>query len=120
MSDSNAIGEQGSGVIPLSYKDVDQLHSAFMPFLKNGGLFIPTNIVYSMGQAVWMVVQLPEVDEKFQVKGVVSWLTPENSTYRSHQGVGVEFADGNGVVLRHRIKTLLADIEDNKAETFTL
>ena len=67
-----------------------------------------------------MVVELPDVDDKFQVKGIVSWLTPKNATYHNSRGIGVEFADGNGVILRHHINTLLADIQDNKAPTYTL
>ena len=31
------------GILSLTIKDKSALYAAYMPFIKNGGLFIPTN-----------------------------------------------------------------------------
>jgi len=36
-------------MLSLSIKDKHSLYAAFMPYVKNGGLFIPTNKAYSLG-----------------------------------------------------------------------
>ena len=38
-----AIGGSRSGILSLTIKDKAVLYAAYMPFIKNGGLFIPTN-----------------------------------------------------------------------------
>ena len=40
-----AIGGAGSGILQLSIKDKAVLHAAYMPFLENGGLFVPTRAI---------------------------------------------------------------------------
>ena len=37
------VGRQG--ILSLTIKDKSALYDAYMPFVKNGGLFIPTNKV---------------------------------------------------------------------------
>ncbi|MDD4904770.1 MAG: pilus assembly protein PilZ, partial [Methylobacter tundripaludum] len=36
----------GQGILSLSIKDKNALYAAYMPFVTNGGLFIPTNREY--------------------------------------------------------------------------
>ncbi|NOU22115.1 MAG: pilus assembly protein PilZ, partial [Methyloglobulus sp.] len=40
------------GILSLSIKDKNALYQAYMPFVINGGLFIPTDREYQMGQEV--------------------------------------------------------------------
>ena len=37
------------GILSLNIKDKSALYAAYMPYVKNGGLFIPTNKQYSLG-----------------------------------------------------------------------
>jgi type IV pilus assembly protein PilZ len=37
------------GLLTLTIKDKSALYLAYMPFVKNGGLFIPTNSNYRLG-----------------------------------------------------------------------
>ena len=52
--------KQGSrnGILSLTIKDKAVLYSAYMPFLDNGGLFVPTNKAYSLGDEVFMLLTL--------------------------------------------------------------
>ena len=46
------------GILSLSIKEKNALYAAYMPFVANGGLFIPTNRSYTMGQEVFMLLNL--------------------------------------------------------------
>ena len=41
-----------NGILSLSIKDKAVLYAAYMPFVKNGGLFIPTKKDYALGDEV--------------------------------------------------------------------
>lgn len=107
-------------IIPIRFGNLDQLYKSYMPFLKNGGLFLPTNVTFSMGQSLMLVIQLPDIKEKFQVLGSVIWVTPENADNHRKCGVGMEFTDSAGISLGHRIMGLLSDRKDSDTPTYTL
>ena len=44
-------------VLSVSIKDKKTLHSAFMPFLKNGGIFVPTDNRYLVGDEVFLILK---------------------------------------------------------------
>ncbi len=46
------------GILTLSIKDKSALYAAYMPFVVNGGLFIPTNRDHEMGQEVFLLLNL--------------------------------------------------------------
>jgi Tfp pilus assembly protein PilZ len=56
------IGGAGArqGILSLAIKDKAQLYGAYMPFLKGGGIFIPTNRRYTLGDEVFLLLSLPE------------------------------------------------------------
>ena len=62
-------------VLSGSIKDKKTLHSAFMPFLKNGGIFVPTDNRYLVGDEVFLILKLLD-GAQFAVSGIVSWTTP--------------------------------------------
>jgi type IV pilus assembly protein PilZ len=39
-----------NGILTLTIKDKSVLYAAYMPFIKNGGLFIPTNKKLQVGR----------------------------------------------------------------------
>ena len=55
------------GILNLAIKDKSALYSAYMPFVKNGGLFIPTNKPYLLGDEVFILLQLMESPERLPV-----------------------------------------------------
>jgi len=80
------------GVLSLSIKEKSALFAAYMPFIKGGGLFIPTNKQYKMGEEVFMLLTLMDDPAKLPVSGKVVWLTPSGAHGSRTQGVGVQFA----------------------------
>ena len=53
-----------SGILSLTIKDKAVLYAAFMPHFKNGGLFIPTNKDYKLGEEVFLLLNLMDEAEK--------------------------------------------------------
>lgn len=49
-----------NGILSLTIKDKSVLYAAYMPFIRNGGLFIPTNKNYKLGDEVFMLLNLME------------------------------------------------------------
>lgn len=107
-------------IVPLRFKNANQLYKSYMPWLKNGGLFVPTNKRFEMGQEVLLMVVLPETNDKLPAAGVVAWACPKDVTGHNKPGVGVEFIDEEGVALRLRIEGMLIEQMKTKAPTYTL
>lgn len=95
------------GILSLSIKDKAVLYAAYMPFLKNGGLFVPTDRSYQIGNDVFMLLKLPEEGERLPVAGTVVWITPSMAQDNRAAGIGIHFKDPQGQV-RKKIEELLA------------
>ncbi|SJM90608.1 PilZ domain-containing protein [Crenothrix polyspora] len=97
-----------SGILSLAIKDKSALYAAYMPFVVHGGLFIPTNRDYDMGQEVFMLLNLMEETERLPIAGKIIWKTPVGSGSYRACGVGVQFSDQDGGLARNKIETYLA------------
>ena len=47
-----------SGILSLSITDKAVLFAAYMPFLRNGGIFVPSKKKYRMGEEVFILLSL--------------------------------------------------------------
>ena len=82
-----------SGILSLTIKDKAVLYAAYMPFLTNGGLFVPTNKNYRLGDEVFLLLSLMDEPEKIPIAGKVVWLTPRGAQGSRAAGIGVQFND---------------------------
>ena len=55
-----------NNVLSLTIKDKSALYAAYMPFLNNGGLFIPTKTTFLLGDEVFMLLTLTDSKEKLK------------------------------------------------------
>ena len=109
------------GVLSLSIKERSALFAAYMPFIKGGGLFIPTNKSYRMGEEVFMLLTLMEDPAKLPVSGKVVWLTPTGAHGGRTQGVGVQFAfNESGKAAQNKIEGLLGGSLKSVRPTHTM
>ena len=46
------LGGPRNGILSLTIRDKAVLYAAYMPFLRNDGLFIPTSKSYNLGEEV--------------------------------------------------------------------
>jgi len=81
------------GLLTLTIKDKSALYLAYMPFVRNGGLFIPTTHAYKLGDEVFMLLNLMDEATKIPVAGTVIWLTPRGAQGKRMPGIGVQFSD---------------------------
>lgn len=92
--ESNAQQPGGKhGILSISIKDIAVLYSAYMPFIENGGLFIPSRKPYELGDEVFILLGLMEESERIPLACTVVWLTPPGAQGGRAQGIGVKFND---------------------------
>ena len=97
------------GALSLNIKEKSILYAAYMPFVKGGGIFIPTTRAYRLGDEIFMLITLMGGPERIPVVGKVIWITPAGCHGNRAQGVGVQFsADESGITAKTRIEDLLA------------
>ncbi|MCP5325662.1 MAG: PilZ domain-containing protein [Oceanospirillaceae bacterium] len=108
----------GNGILSLTIKDKAVLYAAYMPFVKGGGLFIPTNKEYKMGDEVFLLLNLMDEVEKIPVAGKVVWITPKGAQGNKVAGVGVQFADDSPA--KDKVEKYLAGAISSDRPTHTL
>ncbi len=108
-----------SGILSLTIKDKAVLYAAFMPFLENGGLFIPTNKQYVIGDEVFMLLNLMDESAKIPVAGHVVWVTPKGAQSNRAAGIGVQFSAQDDTATK-KIENYLAGILESDRPTHTL
>ncbi|MBP9035840.1 MAG: PilZ domain-containing protein [Pseudomonadales bacterium] len=108
-----------NGILSLTIKDKAVLYAAYMPFLQNGGLFIPTNKPYRIGDEVFMLLNLMDEPEKIPVAGKVVWVTPKRAQGNRASGIGVQF-NGQDDTASRKIETYLAGALESERPTHTM
>lgn len=114
------ISPSRQGILSLTIKDKNALYAAYMQFVKNGGLFIPTNKKYRLGDEVFMLLTLMEETERIPVAGKIIWVTPIGAEGNRAAGIGVQFSDQDGGVARNKIETYLAGALKSDRPTHTM
>jgi type IV pilus assembly protein PilZ len=110
-----------SSVLSLNINSKSALYAAYMPFLKNGGIFIPTTRHYGLGDEVFMLLALMNDTNKLPIAGTVAWVAPPGAQNSRAQGIGVHFkSDESGVEAKRKIETLLSGLMESNRPTHTL
>ncbi len=108
------------GVLSLTIKDKNALYAAYMPYVKSGGLFVPSNRRYKLGDEVFMLLTLLDSKEKIPVAGHVVWITPADAQGGRTAGIGIQFSDKDAGVARNKIETILAGSLTSDRPTHTM
>jgi type IV pilus assembly protein PilZ len=108
-------------VLTLNIRDRTALYAAYMPFLKGGGIFIPTSRKYELGEEVFMILSLPQNPNRFAVQGKVVWITPAGGRGNRTQGIGVQFQeDDSGAAACATIESILGEVLASTRPTYTM
>lgn len=107
-------------ILSFAIKDKSALYASFMPFIKNGGLFIPTTKKYQLGDEIFLLLQLMEESERIPVAGKVIWLTPSGAEGNRSIGVGVQFSEQDKGAARRKIEDYLAGTMTSERPTHTM
>jgi type IV pilus assembly protein PilZ len=108
------------GLLTLTIKDTSALYLAYMPFVRNGGLFIPTNNTYNLGDEVFMLLNLMDEEDKLPVAGQVIWMTPRGAQGKRTTGIGVQFSDQDNGQTQKKIDNYLAGALGSDKPTHTM
>lgn len=109
------------GILSLSIKDKGALYLAYMPFVRGGGLFVPTTRSYQLGDEVFILLTLMDDKDRLPVAGRVVWVTPSGAQGNRQSGIGVQFNEGaDGEAVRTKIETILAGTLGSDRITHTM
>jgi type IV pilus assembly protein PilZ len=91
-------------VLSLVIKERAALYAAYMPFIEGGGLFMPTQKECTIGDMVYVILQLIDNPKRFSISGKVVWISPAGMSQKT-QGIGVQIPyDESGNELREYIE----------------
>jgi len=107
--------------LTLSLLDKQKIFAAYMPFIKQGGLFIATDKIYPLGVSVLLQLELKVHDEieRYAIVVKVIWVTPAGAVNNRPAGIGIQLP----VVqkdLRDKLENFLQEIAMNEELTDTL
>lgn len=80
-----------NSVISIAIRDKQALYMSYMPFIQNGGLFVPTQKDYNLGDEMFLLVTIMDEPEPTQISGKVVWVTPPGAIGNRPRGVGIQF-----------------------------
>ncbi|MFT4099579.1 MAG: PilZ domain-containing protein [Burkholderiaceae bacterium] len=107
-------------VLSLSIKEKSALAAAYMPFIRGGGLFVPTTRPARLGDDIYALISLIDDQTKLPIPGKVIWITPAGTPGRA-QGIGIQFADDEaGAAARARIESLIGGVSKGTRVSHTI
>ncbi len=112
----------GQGMISLALKEKDKLIASYMPYVKEGGLFIPTERNFELGAEVFLLLRLMDDPTQYAITGKVVWINPKGVLGGRPAGIGVQFVGGGDTeTVRKKIDTYLAgSLNKPNNPTFTM
>lgn len=106
--------------ITCTFTTDTSLYLSYMPFIKNGGLFIRANPSFSLGDPIHLIINLMNEPETVTIRGKVVWITPKGAQGGKPPGIGVQFEDTNSRSLCNKIETYLAGMLKSNQLTDTI
>lgn len=107
------------GILSLTVGTKEELYRAYMPSINSGGLFIPTQRSYQLGEEVFMLLTLMEEPDKIPVAGKVIWVTPKGAQGGKTPGIGIQLSNDDAALVG-KIETYLAGALESGRRTHTL
>lgn len=109
-----------SSVVSIAIKDKQALFMAYMPFIKGGGLFVPTKKEYHLGDEIFLLAQIMDEKEKLHIAGKVVWINPAGALQNRHQGIGVQLTGEHAESVRDLIEEKLGATISLTRKTHTM
>ncbi len=113
-------GGMRRNMLSLHITDESTLYNSYLPFLKHGGLFIPTEKNYKLGDEVFLLLTLMDEGEKMPVAGKVVWINPKGAQGSRPAGIGVHFGEMDNGKIRERVEKYLSSALRSNKSTHTM
>ena len=109
------------GVFTLVIRSKASLYAAWIPLLKGGGIFLPSNRSHALGEEVLILLTLLDDPNKIPLQGSIAWINPAHTTGNRPQGIGVQLFDSEaGRDLKKRVEAVLAGALQSSRPTHTI
>lgn len=106
--------------LTYQFPNLAALKNAFMPFVSDGGIFIPTEEQFHLGEAVKLTVTLPGNDKVFSFYGEIIWITPKSAHGGGNPGIGIHSGNSEGEAFQKAAQALLSGMPDDNVQSETL
>lgn len=111
---------RGGGIITCAISDIQTLYQSYLPFVTNGGIFVPSTRQHSLGEDVFVAFTLPQSTERYPLNGKVVWINHKATTLKP-AGFAMQFGtDPNSTRIRNEVERLLAGQLESTNPTYTM
>ncbi|MCK5717725.1 MAG: PilZ domain-containing protein [Thiomargarita sp.] len=109
-----------TAMLSLKIKNLQRLYATYLPFIKDGGLFIETEKPYKLGDDVFVTLSLLEDGATYPIAAKVVWINFEGAQGGRPQGIGVSLSGPKKEIVRSKIENALATKLQSTQRTFTM
>lgn len=103
--------------LSMAISEKSALHNCYMPFIKDGGIFVPTTDKFSLHDEITLTLRLVEEGKKVLISGRVVWISPGMGQQRgSNPGVGLQFIGEHRLRIKQYLESILGDALKTPAE----
>ena len=81
---------------------------------------MPTKRDYTMGEEIFMLLNLMEETDRLPIAGKIIWITPKGAEGYRTTGIGVQFSEQDGGLVRNKIENYLAGALESDRSTHTM
>ena len=106
MDTQQSANKRGLNSLSMALADKQSLHANYMPFIKDGGIFVPTNERFELHDEVILQLRLIEEGKKLLIPGRVVWISSGMGQRGTSPGVGLQFTGEH----RNRIRQFIEDV----------
>ena len=120
----NAAPKSAPGrMLQLRLESKPVIYASYMSFLEYGGVFLPTDDKFDMGEEILLVLELAGLGntEKIFIKAKVCWINANPSASGRPKGIGLAFgSDESGLKAKTIFENILSGLLHNERPTYTL
>ena len=98
---------RNSSVISIAIKDKQALYMSYMPFVQNGGLFVPSKKEHNIGEQLFLLVKIMDIPDPVLISGRVVWISPTGALGNRPRGIGVQFIGDDSSKIANLIENKL-------------
>ncbi len=98
------------GSLSMAISDKVALHACYMPFIKDGGIFVPTTERFALHSEVVLQLRLVTEGKKLLIPGRVVWLATGMGQRGTSPGVGLQFIGEHRARVRQFLEEILGDL----------
>ena len=110
-------------ILQLRLESKPIIYASYMSFLEYGGVFLPTDDKFEMGEEILLVLELVGLGktEKIFIKTNVCWINANPSASGRPKGIGLAFgSDESGLKAKTIFENILSGLLHNERPTYTL